>query len=258
MRKNIWIVGGMLAVSVLLYSELRSVWNDTTDQAVESSADMAAAVSSGVDAEKLSDNEAGNRPEQGEADGKIIPAEFPQPTETIMIEDTAVPLSAAPVTEDSQDEEAQDKSVKSGQKETVQEEQQSRTQEDIGAASEFPLTDLGNGIYGYVDEQAALSLLTEVNGMRGEAPALSGSLNDIAKRRALSCIQSFSHNGMETAGECMARGQKDAAGAAASWKASAEHRMYIGDPAYTQAGTVCIRYAQADGSLQTIWVLVLN
>lgn len=258
MRKNIWIFGGMLAVSVLLYSELRSVWNDTTDRAVESNADMAAAVSSDADAEKLSDNETGNRPAQGEADGKVIPAEFPQLTETIMIEDTAVPLSAVPVTEDFRDEEAQDKSVKSGQKETQQEEQQSRTQEETGATSEFPLTDLGNGIYGYVDEQAASALLTEVNGMRGAAPALSGTLNDIAKRRALSCVKSFDHNGMETAGECMARGQKTAAGAAASWEASAEHRMYIGDPSYTQAGTACIRYDQGNGSLQTIWILVLN
>lgn len=258
MRKNIWILGGMLAVSVLLCSELRAVWNDTTEQTVESSADIAAAVNSDADAEKLSDNEAENRPAAGEADGKVIPAEFPQLAETIVIEDTAVPLSSAPVTDGSKDEEAQDKSVKSGQKETVREEQQSRTQEDAGAVPEFPLTDLGNGIYGYVDEQAASSLLTEVNGMRGEAPALSETLNDIARRRALSCINSFSHNGMETAGECMARGQKDAAGVAASWKASADHRMYIGDPAYTQAGTACIRYAQADGSLQTIWVLVLN
>lgn len=94
--------------------------------------------------------------------------------------------------------------------------------------------------------------------MREAAPALSGTLNDIAKRRALSCVKNFGHNGMEIAGECMARGQKTAAGAAASWKASAEHRMYIGDPSYAQAGTACLRYAQGDGSLQTIWVLVLN
>lgn len=144
---------------------------------------------------------------------------------------------------------------------STQKGQNIQKQQDNQEKTDSKTENLGGGIYGYYDEQASAALLSQINKMRTGAAgvgALSGELNDIAEKRALSCIKDFSHNGMETAGECMAIGQADAAGVLTSWYASDDHRTYVSDPAYTQAGTACIRYDKGNGEIQTIWVLVLN
>lgn len=227
-------------------------------------------------------------------DGKeyeiVKAAEFPVEKNTIVIEEEQVPLAALPIEAETAEENAEETAaaVQGNTAGTVRNavsvEETEKTQDSVSirdanesqnAAStqdaqkqqtdqngtDSKAEDLGNGIYGYYDEQASLALLTQINKMRTEAAgvsALTGELNDIAEKRALSCIKDFSHNGMETAGECMAIGQADAAGVITSWYASDDHRTYVSDPAYTQAGTACIRYDKGNGEIQTIWVLVLN
>lgn len=213
-------------------------------------------------------------------------AEFPEEKDMILIEDEKVPLAAMPVEKEDagkvaaepqsdtpvtvQDERKSQGAVSTQEIQNTQNAEKSRDavgkqntqkQQVDQEKTDSKTENLGGGIYGYYDEQASAALLSQINKMRTGAAgvgALSGELNDIAEKRALSCIKDFSHNGMETAGECMAIGQADAAGVITSWYASDDHRTYVSDPAYTQAGTACIRYDKGNGEIQTIWVLVLN
>lgn len=199
-------------------------------------------------------------------------AEMPVEKEVVIIEDEAVPLAAAPVPErdemmepSSEPKEAEKTEPVSvspkSQEPAIEKAKTAAPAEASKEDTESPVEDLGGGIRGYYDEEASANLLSRINTMRtgvSGAGALSAELNDIARKRALACVRDFSHNGMETDGECMAIGQMDAEGVVTSWYASDDHRTYISDPAYTQAGTACIRYEKADGQIQTLWVLVLN
>lgn len=191
-------------------------------------------------------------------------AEFPVEGDMIIIEDEGVPLAASIP-------KAKARAVKVAEEEVTEpavikpeETAKPIAEKNVKDASEekqseFP--DLGGGVYGYYDEDAAETLLAQINIMRAggnEALALSADLSDVARSRALSCVKDFSHNGMQTSAECMAIGQQDAAAVVTSWYASDEHRSYISDSSYTQAGAACIRYDNGGGKLQTIWILVLN
>ena len=182
----------------------------------------------------------------------VLPAQFPEEGMTIVIEDTQVPLAATVPEENKQEEsvtvKAQTSKVPVGVSKTEMK-------------TESRYSDLGGGVYGYYDEKAAEELIAQVNVMRlsGQSTsALNAELNDVAKKRALACVNDFSHNGMETAAECMAVGQKDAAAVVTAWYASDVHRGYISDAIYSQAGAACICYEKSDGQMQTVWVLVLN
>lgn len=188
-------------------------------------------------------------------------AEFPMEGDMVIIEDEGVPLAASIPKEKTKA--AEPVAAKPSQTEPV--ETAIPVEKKIAAtpapeeSSEF--SDLGGGVYGYYDLEAAETLLAQINVMRAGGNgtlALSDDLNDVARSRALSCVKDLSHNGMETSAECIAIGQQDAAAVVTSWYASDEHRSYISDSAYTQAGTACIRYDNGGGKLQTIWILVLN
>lgn len=199
-------------------------------------------------------------------------AEFPQEGNVIIIEDEDVPLAAVPEVkkadvqpEKNADAQTEKKADVPSEKAEVQPKKKVTPvpveAEPVDTTSQSNLEDLGGGVRGYYDEEAASTLLAQINVMRSgskETPALSAELNDVARRRALSCVKDFSHNGMETASECMAIGQQDAAAVITSWYASDDHRTFISDPAYTQAGAACIKYDKGNGQMQTIWVLVLN
>ena len=202
-------------------------------------------------------------------------AEMPVEKKVIIIEDEAVPLAAAPIEGgevgpiQKENEKTESEPPKAEKAETesaaVEKAAPQKEKAAVFAAAvqdkENTLEDLGGGIRGYYDDEASVNLLSQINIMRtggSGAGALSAELNDIARKRALACVKDFSHNGMETAGECMAIGQMDAAGVITSWYASDDHRTYISDPAYTKAGTACIRYDKGNGQMQSLWVLVLN
>lgn len=201
----------------------------------------------------------------GESEHELVKAaEFPKEGDMIIIEDEGVPLAASLP-------EAEPKAVEAKEAEAIEpvvikpEETakpvEPQVAETTAAEQKTDLPDLGGGVHGYYDDEAAEALLAQINIMRdsGKATsALSAELNDVARRRALTCVKDFSHNGMETSAECMAVGQQDAAAVVTSWYASDEHRSYISDQAYTQAGVACIRYDKGGGELQTIWILVLN
>ena len=252
MRKSILGACGTVAVLALLFYE-KNYMTETADENIY----KALAVGEIICTEEYT--------AMSETEHEMVKAaEFPQEGGVITIEDEAVPLAAMPVTAK---EEAVSKKVNKQEEKAVAEKVTSK-KENIILQKEEPkaetpaknsnLEDLGGGVCGYYDEEASASLLAQINVMRGDIGALSAELNDIARRRALSCVKSFSHDGMETAGECMAIGQADAVGVITSWYASDEHRTYVSDPAYTQAGAACIRYDKGNGEIQTIWVLVLN
>lgn len=276
MRKSILGVCGTVAVLALLFCE-KSHMPETTEE----KANTAGNITYPVESVSLAENE-----------HEIVKAaEFPQEGSTIVIEDDEVPLAAMPTAKEqgietegkmsfdgqskSSDSDAED--VKTDQAESktpvpvkkeaaVKKTESAKQQAPVtfktgNAEQESKLEDLGGGVCGYYDEEASEALLAQINTMRSGAPSagtLSAELNDIARRRALSCVKEFSHNGMETASECIAIGQADAAGVVTSWYASDDHRTYMSDPAYTQAGAACIRYDKGNGQMQTIWVLVLN
>ena len=183
----------------------------------------------------------------------VMPAQFPEEGTFVVIEDTEVPLAATVPDENKPKEKpiTVKAEVPNVSVETVKNE----------VKTESKYSDLGGGVYGYYDEKAAEELIAQVNILRisgQSAPALNAELNDVAKKRALACVNDFSHNGMETAAECIAVGQKDAAAVVAAWYASDVHRGYISDAIYSQAGAACICYEKSDGQMQTVWVLVLN
>lgn len=194
----------------------------------------------------------------GESEHELVKAaEFPMEGDMVIIEDEGVPLAASiPKAEEKAVKEIE---IKAKEPVVIKPEETAKPAATEEKQSELP--DLGGGVYGYYDEEAAETLLAQINIMRAggnETLAFSADLNDVAKSRALSCVKDFSHNGMETSAECMAIGQQDAAAVVTSWYASDEHRSYISDSAYTQAGAACIRYDNGGGKLQTIWILVLN
>lgn len=174
------------------------------------------------------------------------------------IEDEAVPL-AANVNENvaiSQEEkEYESPSVVSPAQ--ISEEEQP-TAENTPSKS-MKVVDLGNGIYGYYDDAASAALLAKVNEVRGDAAQeLSPELDSVARERALACVSDFSHNGMQTSGECLAKGQKDAETVVSSWNASDYHRDLICNTSYTQGGAACLWYDSGNGVMESVWVLVLN
>lgn len=283
MRKNILGICAAIAVVTVLFCEKYNVAetiSPKTSEMSEGAAEIGAEVASAGSEEEYE---------------IVKAAEFPEEKDMILIEDEKVPLAAMPVEKEdagkvaaepqsdtpvtAQDVQKSQDAVSTQEiqnTQNMQNTQNTQNAEKSGDAvggqntqkqqvdqekTDSKTENLGGGIYGYYDEQASAALLSQINKMRTGAAgvgALSGELNDIAEKRALSCIKDFSHNGMETAGECMAIGQADAAGVITSWYASDDHRTYVSDPAYTQAGTACIRYDKGNGELQTIWVLVLN
>ena len=116
---------------------------------------------------------------------------------------------------------------------------------------------LGDGIYGYYDDAMAKSLFEGVNQIRIGC-TLEETLNETAKSRALDCAGNFSHNEMVTDSECIAKGQQSADGAVKAWNASSYHRSLLIDPMYLEGGTACLWYDSGDGTMQPIWVLVLD
>ncbi len=190
---------------------------------------------------------------QGISEEVVLPAQFPEEGTTVVIEDAKVPLAATvPEVKEQKEEPITVKNETSNVLAGV-------AKAEVKAQSNY--SDLGGGVYGYYDDKAAEELIAQVNIMRisgQSAAALKAELNDVAKKRALACVNDFSHNGMETAAECMAVGQKDAAAVVTAWYASDVHRAYISDAAYSRAGAACICYEKSDGQMQTVWVLVLN
>ena len=188
------------------------------------------------------------------------------------IEDEAVPLAAnlnqnAAISQEANEEVAkgltteemisETKSPSVVSTEQVSEEEQP-TAEGTPSKS-MKVVDLGNGIYGYYDDAASAELLTKVNEVRGKvAQVLSPELDSVARERALACISDFSHNGMMTSSECLAKGQKDVATVVSSWNASDYHRDLICNTSYTQGGAACLWYDSGNGVMKSVWVLVLN
>lgn len=123
----------------------------------------------------------------------------------------------------------------------------------------FGANDLGNGVFGYYSDVSASELISKVNEIRGSTMLLASTeLDKVARDRALTCVKDFGHDGMQTFGECLAKGQGDANTVVVSWNASDYHRKLMCDPAYTQVGAACLWYDGGNGSMQSIWVLVLN
>ena len=118
-------------------------------------------------------------------------------------------------------------------------------------------TNLGNGVFGYYDDAAAALLFNRTNDVRIGCE-LQGGLDDMARERALACASDFSHSDMQTAGECIAKGQSDADAVMDAWKTSEYHRNLLIDPIYLDGGTACLWYDAGDGNMQSIWVLVMD
>lgn len=255
MKKSILGLFVTVAVLALLFCEKNYI---PEEEAYIYQAKMAERVNDSAESELSSDEEEFESASFWESEHEIVKAaEFPQEGNMIIIEDEDVPLAALPVKKaEVQPEKKAEVQVQKEDTVTVP-----AKAEPMDSEVQSNLEDLGGGVRGYYDDDAAEILLGQINTLRSsakETPVLAAELNDVARRRALSCIKDFSHNGMETASECMAIGQQTPASVITSWYASDDHRTFISDPAYTQAGAACIRYDKGNGQMQTIWVLVLN
>lgn len=135
---------------------------------------------------------------------------------------------------------------------------------------------LGNGVYGQWKDSMASDLMTWTNLQRGNtttvpvdeignylpivvSPPLNNTLSSQAKTRALQCASDYSHNGMITTDECLAKGYDNARSVSSAWMASGDHRDSSVYYLYTQGGTACLWYdSDGNGTMNYIWVLTLD
>lgn len=135
---------------------------------------------------------------------------------------------------------------------------------------------LGNGVYGQWKDSMASDLMTWTNNQREftvtnpidaggnylgarNSPPLNNTLSDKAKTRALQCVSDYSHNGMITTDECLAKGYDNARSVSSAWMASSDHRDSSVYYLYTQGGTACLWYdSDGNGTMNYIWVLTLD
>lgn len=187
-----------------------------------------------------------------------------------VIEEEAVPLSNAPVKEDgaessvpSEEEEPvkEEQSIQAAEEETIEKAEQTveKEREEKEADNEKAKENAGEEKAAGYDRSAAKALVDEVNALRvKEALVLSKELDQVAEQRAASCRENLNHAGMETMGECIARGQSSQTEVVTAWKDSEYHNALMCDTGYTKAGAACLRYEDENGCQQTIWVMVLD